>query len=97
MDGHATPLFRRHVLVSRSSHFYHESRQLTKGRYVAMNAMQEDNSVHSHGHGHEHGLNGYADSNGPAQRKPKGPQMRDTLATIGGMLVPLLTQFGHHH
>ncbi|KAJ4224735.1 hypothetical protein FSOLCH5_002509 [Fusarium solani] len=65
--------------------------------YVAMNAMQEDNSVHSHGHGHEHGLNGYADSNGPAQRKPKGPQMRDTLATIGGMLVPLLTQFGHHH
>ncbi|KAJ4313500.1 hypothetical protein N0V84_009377 [Fusarium piperis] len=65
--------------------------------YVAMNAMQEDNTVHSHGHGHEHGLNGYADSNGPAQRKPKGPQMRDTLATIGGMLVPLLTQFGHHH
>ncbi|KAM0436148.1 hypothetical protein ACHAPT_003040 [Fusarium lateritium] len=65
--------------------------------YVAMNAMQEDSGAHSLGHGHEHGLNGYADSNGPTQRKPKGPQMRDTLATMGGMLVPLLTQFGHHH
>ncbi|KAH8686744.1 ZIP zinc transporter-domain-containing protein [Ilyonectria robusta] len=63
--------------------------------YVAMHAMQEDGS--SHGHGHEHSVNGYADSNSAVQRKPKGPQMRDTLATVGGMLVPLLTQFGHHH
>ncbi|KAF4967807.1 hypothetical protein FSARC_4699 [Fusarium sarcochroum] len=63
--------------------------------YVAMHAMQEDSGAHSHAH--DHGLNGYAESNAAAQRKPKGPQMRDTLATIGGMLVPLLTQFGHHH
>ncbi|KAF7539246.1 hypothetical protein G7Z17_g12461 [Cylindrodendrum hubeiense] len=63
--------------------------------YVAMHAMQEDGS--SHGHGHEHGANGYAEGNSSVQRKPKGPQMRDTLATVGGMLVPLLTQFGHHH
>ncbi|KAH6890389.1 Zinc/iron permease [Thelonectria olida] len=63
--------------------------------YVAMHAMQEDSSPHSHGH--DHSINGYAEGNAPAQRKPKGPQMRDTLATIGGMLVPLLTQFGHHH
>ncbi|KAF4343624.1 zinc transporter ZIP9 [Fusarium beomiforme] len=61
--------------------------------YVAMHAMQEDTSPHTH----EHGLNGYADGSASAQRKPKGPQMRDTLATMGGMLVPLLTQFGHHH
>lgn len=60
-----------------------------------MHAMQEDGSPHSHGH--EHSVNGYAESNSTAQRKPKGPQMRDTLATVGGMLVPLLTQFGHHH
>ncbi|KAH7144035.1 Zinc/iron permease [Dactylonectria macrodidyma] len=62
--------------------------------YVAMHAMQEDGN--SHGHSHEHGANGYAEGNS-AQRKVKGPQMRDTLATVGGMLVPLLTQFGHHH
>ncbi|CEI68693.1 hypothetical protein FVEN_g7954 [Fusarium venenatum] len=61
--------------------------------YVAMHAMQED----SGGHQHDHGLNGYADGSATTQRKPKGPQMRDTLATVGGMLVPLLTQFGHHH
>ncbi len=58
-----------------------------------MHAMQEDTTPHTH----DHGINGYADSNATAQRKPKGPQMRDTLATMGGMLVPLLTQFGHHH
>ncbi|KAM0349360.1 hypothetical protein ACHAPU_003769 [Fusarium lateritium] len=61
--------------------------------YVAMHAMQEDSGVQTH----DHGLNGYADANASTQRKPKGPQMRDTLATVGGMLVPLLTQFGHHH
>jgi solute carrier family 39 (zinc transporter), member 9 len=58
-----------------------------------MHAMQEDATPHTH----DHGINGYADGNASAQRKPKGPQMRDTLATMGGMLVPLLTQFGHHH
>ncbi|CAN8097190.1 unnamed protein product [Discula destructiva] len=60
--------------------------------YVAMHAMQEDQSHDHHDH---HSMNGYAD-NGP-QRKPGRPQMRDTLATVGGMLLPLLTQFGHHH
>ncbi|KAF4997720.1 hypothetical protein FGRMN_3665 [Fusarium graminum] len=61
--------------------------------YVAMHAMQEDSGAQTH----DHGLNGYADANSSTQRKSKGPQMRDTLATVGGMLVPLLTQFGHHH
>lgn len=62
-----------------------------------MHAMQEDGL--SSGGGHDHhggGMNGYGDVN-PSQRKPKGPQMRDTLATVAGMLLPLLTQFGHHH
>jgi zinc transporter 9 len=62
-------------------------------RYVAMHAMQEDGGAHTH----DHGLNGYADASTSTQRKPKGPQMRDTLATVGGMVIPLLTQFGHHH
>jgi len=58
-----------------------------------MHAMQEDNG--SQAHDHHGGMNGYQES-GSAQRKPK-PQVRDTLATVAGMLLPLLTQFGHHH
>ncbi|EHK18761.1 uncharacterized protein TRIVIDRAFT_193860 [Trichoderma virens Gv29-8] len=61
--------------------------------YVAMHAMQEDGSVHSHDH--SSGVNGYSDGNSAHQRKSKGPQMRDTLATVVGMLIPLLTQMGH--
>ncbi|KAI3392202.1 hypothetical protein diail_6063 [Diaporthe ilicicola] len=61
--------------------------------YVAMHAMQEDPSAQAHEH--HSALNGYADTS--TQRKPSRPQMRDTLATVGGMLLPLLTQFGHHH
>ncbi|KFH41755.1 Zinc transporter-like protein [Hapsidospora chrysogenum ATCC 11550] len=63
--------------------------------YVAMHAMQDDTASHAQEHGH--GLNGYAEGSVASQRKPKGPRMRDTLATIVGMLLPLLTQFGHHH
>lgn len=54
-----------------------------------MHAMNEDAA------GHEHGTNGYVENT--AQRKQQGPQMRDTLATMGGMLLPLLTQLGGHH
>ncbi|CCD46195.1 similar to ZIP metal ion transporter [Botrytis cinerea T4] len=60
--------------------------------YVAMHAMQEDSGVHSHEHTNS---NGYLD--GISQRKQAKPQMRDTLAAVGGMLIPLLTQFGHDH
>lgn len=59
-----------------------------------MQAMQDE------GGGHEHHLplgNSYAESGNMAQRRQSRPQMRDTLATIAGMLLPLLTQFGHHH
>ncbi|OTA85091.1 hypothetical protein M434DRAFT_164960 [Hypoxylon sp. CO27-5] len=59
--------------------------------YVAMHAMQEGDSP-SHDVGSL--ANGYADSN---QRKHAHPQMRETLATVIGMFLPLLTQFGHHH
>ncbi|KAL3419298.1 zip metal ion [Phlyctema vagabunda] len=57
--------------------------------YVAMHAMQEDpghESYHS-------GSNGYID--GGSQRKQPKPQIRDTMAAVGGMLIPLLTQFWH--
>lgn len=58
--------------------------------YVAMHAMQEDSANHDHS-----SSNGYAD--GGLQKKQPKPQMRDTLAAVGGMLIPLLTQIGHHH
>jgi solute carrier family 39 (zinc transporter), member 9 len=57
-----------------------------------MHAMQED------GPGHDHSAtNGYVDGGPGAQRKHHRPQMRDTFAAVGGMLLPLLTQVGHHH
>ncbi|KAM0255746.1 hypothetical protein ACHAQJ_005416 [Trichoderma viride] len=61
--------------------------------YVAMQAMQEDSGAHSHEHGS--GMNGYSDGGPAHQRKPKGPQMRDTIATVVGMAIPLLAQLGH--
>ncbi|CAD6447392.1 f923d82e-b2b5-4dc6-8f72-0a76bb2a085a [Sclerotinia trifoliorum] len=61
--------------------------------YVAMHAMQEDSGVHTHEHTNS---NGYLEG-GLSQRKQAKPQMRDTLAAVGGMLIPLLTQFGHDH
>ncbi|CAK7243639.1 MAG: hypothetical protein STHCBS139747_005165 [Sporothrix thermara] len=71
--------------------------------YVAMQAMQEESAGGGGGGGvgHDHhslGNGGYSDAASlAAQRKQNRPQMRDTLATIAGMLLPLLTQFGHHH
>ena len=61
-----------------------------------MHAMQEDGLAPAHEH-HAGANGGYAEGNTVNQRKQNRPQMRDTLATVGGMLVPLLTQFGHHH
>ena len=63
-------------------------------RYVAMHAMQEGDHA---GHEPASASNGYAEGPNLAQRKQSKPQMRDTLATVVGMLVPMLTQFGHHH
>lgn len=58
-----------------------------------MQAMQEDGGAHGHDHGS--GMNGYADGSSAHQRKSKGPQMRDTLATVVGMMIPLVAQLGH--
>lgn len=56
-----------------------------------MHAMQEDSSESAYA-----GAHGYSEPSS-SQRKPPKPQMRDTLAAVGGMLIPLLTQIGHHH
>ncbi len=100
VDGDAVAVFCWYIPVSLPSSFVHflKSRSLSrhlkvvkKNRYVAMHAMQED-SPHEHSHSSS---NGYADTS--SQRKKEKPQMRDTLAAVGGMLIPLLTQIGHHH
>lgn len=67
--------------------------------YVAMHTMQESGHDQS-----EHQGNGYAgvpmhemygDQNPPVHKQ--GPVLLDTLVTVGGMLIPLLTQWGHAH
>lgn len=72
--------------------------------YVAMHTMQESGAG-EHAHGEEHAMNGYAgvpmddpySSQTQSQPKSQGPALLDTLVTVGGMLLPLLTQFGHGH
>lgn len=60
-----------------------------------MHAMQDDGQLP--GHDHHGSMNGYGELSMPSQRKQNKVQMRDTVATVAGMLLPLLTQFGHHH
>lgn len=64
-----------------------------------MHTMQDVG--HSHGLS-ESGQNGYAESQPydgyqSATPKQEGPTLSDTLAAVAGMLIPLLTQFGHGH
>lgn len=57
-----------------------------------MHAMQEAGSSP-----HEYSNGSASFGEGGSQRKAQGNGMRDTVATTIGMLLPLLTQFGHHH
>ena len=65
-------------------------------RYVAMHSMQESASPHSHD-----ASNGYVDANmlDPvyARDRKKGPSAAEIVVAVVGMLVPLVTQVGHHH
>lgn len=65
--------------------------------YVAMHAMQDDSQNE-----HAGGVNGFGDGGnggllGSPPRKKQSPALRDTLASVVGMLIPLATQLGHHH
>lgn len=70
--------------------------------YVAMHTMQENGS-HDHGEAQGNGYLGvpsmeegmYGQSAPPPKQEQAG--LLDTLVTVGGMLLPLLTQFGHVH
>ncbi|KAF2763680.1 Zinc/iron permease [Teratosphaeria nubilosa] len=70
--------------------------------YVAMHTMQEAGAAHGAGHGWAEG-DGYAgvgadEGSYSGGAKAEGRRhLIDTLVTVGGMLVPLLTQWGHGH
>ena len=72
--------------------YLRQRRRLTYGRYVAMHTMQDEGSSASHDPSDSY-MNGSSRTGRPA----KGPRMQDTLAAVAGMLIPLLTQFGHRH
>ncbi|KAK4986832.1 hypothetical protein LTR50_005043 [Elasticomyces elasticus] len=66
--------------------------------YVAMHTMQD--VQHQHAETDEPVQNGYADTltfDPYRPRQKEGTAWSDTLAAVVGMLVPLLTQFGHAH
>lgn len=71
--------------------------------YVAMHTMQESDS-HGQLHGESHDME-YAGIPGddpytvhaPNPSHPQTPTLVDTLITVAGMLLPLLTQIGHSH
>ncbi|KAK3700574.1 hypothetical protein LTR37_015902 [Vermiconidia calcicola] len=73
--------------------------------YVAMHTMQENGSAHDHGAelGQANGYSGvpmtdlYEETAPMGTAKREGGAFMDTLVTVGGMLLPLLTQFGHGH
>lgn len=60
-----------------------------------MHTMQEG--------GHDHDAtngslsNGYANPYAQQEPKQEGPSLTETLVTVAGMLLPLLTQIGHSH
>jgi zinc transporter 9 len=70
--------------------------------YVAMHTMQDGTGTSQHeGDGYaEVPMNGYGESSGggSAQGKNAGEHgVAETFVTVVGMLLPLLTQFGHAH
>ena len=64
-------------------------------RYVAMHTMQENS--HSHNTADGSAGNGYADPYAPKAHEVEGMTMTELIATVGGMLLPLVLQAGHAH
>ena len=60
-----------------------------------MHTMQESN--HGDESENEAAQNGYADVYQQPTPKQDGPGLGEIAATVGGMLLPLLTQVGHTH
>jgi hypothetical protein len=60
-----------------------------QARYVAMHSMTEATNTHE-----EPVINGYISHHTP---QTNGLSKSDIAIVLSGMLVPLLTQVGHHH
>ena len=66
--------------------------------YVAMHTMQEGSHAEHAAEGYsEVQMNGYGERNGPQHKDVGGNGVAETFVTVAGMLLPLLTQFGHAH
>jgi len=67
--------------------------------YVAMHTMQDGGGHAEHaGNGYaEVPMNGYGDSGGAQSKELSEHGVAETFVTVAGMLLPLLTQFGHAH
>lgn len=61
-------------------------------RYVAMHTMQENGPGSSPRETH---VNGYGDSRD--SQEGAGKSMRDLIASVVGMILPLFLQIGHAH
>ena len=67
----------------------------TVASYVAMHTMQDGD--HDHGIANGTSQNGYADPYQQQTPKVEQSSLLEALATVGGMLLPLVTQIGHAH
>lgn len=67
--------------------------------YVAMHTMQDGSAHAEHaGNGYaEVPMNGYGDNGGAQSKDTNEHGVAETFVTVAGMLLPLLTQFGHAH
>jgi zinc transporter 9 len=67
--------------------------------YVAMHTMQDGGGHAEHvGDGYaEVPMNGYGDSGSAQTKETNEYGVTETFVTVAGMLLPLLTQFGHAH
>ena len=67
--------------------------------YVAMHTMQDGGGHAEHvGNGYaEVPMNGYGDSGSAQSKESSEHGVAETFVTVAGMMLPLLTQFGHAH
>lgn len=66
--------------------------------YVAMHTMQDGGHAEHAGDGYaEVPMNGYGDSSAAPSKASSEHGVAETFVTVAGMLLPLLTQFGHAH
>ena len=90
-DRHAALVFCRYFPVSSFLPFgVHRSLTLFHS-YVAMHTMQDNVTESTR---HDSNTNGYLEGREPSQ---PNKSMRDLIASVVGMVMPLFLQIGHSH